>query len=107
MAQARPGAAQAAQGQLESAIPHLERAAALRPDDVDIHRWLGQAYAMQHQDALAVSHLTRALEVDTADPLLLSDVATLLAGSSDPSVAHGRRAGNCPATGPTVHSAAC
>lgn len=92
MAQARLGAAQAAQGKLETAVPHLERAVALRPDDVDVHRWLGQAYAMQRRDALAVLHLTRALDVQTGDPVLLADLATLLADSSDPSVRNGARA---------------
>ena len=86
VAQGRLGAAQAAQGKLDSAITHLERAVTLRPGDVDAHRWLGQAYAMRRQDALAVSHLMRALEVQADDPVLLGQLAEILAGSSDGSV---------------------
>jgi Flp pilus assembly protein TadD len=92
MAESRLGAAQAAQGKLENAVLHLERAVALRPDDVDAHRWLGQAYAIRQQDALAVPHFMRALEVQGDDPVLLGHLAQILADSRDGSVRDGARA---------------
>jgi tetratricopeptide (TPR) repeat protein len=92
LAHGRLGAAQAAQGKLDTAIVHLERAVALRPEDVDAHRWLGQAYAMRRSEALAVAHFDRALAAQPDDVGLLVEIAAILADPRDPAVRNGPRA---------------
>jgi Flp pilus assembly protein TadD len=81
----------AAQEQFDAAIPHLERALAIRPDDVEAHRSLGQIYAMRHDDARALPHLMRAADA-MDDPALVTRIAAMLAGSGDPMVRDPRRA---------------
>jgi tetratricopeptide (TPR) repeat protein len=91
-AQGRLGAAQAAQGKLDSAIVHLERAVALQPQDVDAHRWLGQAYAMRRDEAPALVHFERALAAQPDDVGLLIETAGILADSRDVTLRNGPRA---------------
>jgi len=86
------GGAQAAQGKLDEAIPRFERALTSRPDDVDAHRSLGLAYASRRQDDRAIVHLERALEVQADDPVLLGQLAAILADSRDTSLRNGARA---------------
>ncbi len=92
LAHSRLGAAQAAQGKLDSAIVHLERAVALRPDAVDAHRWLAQAYVTQHSDSLALAHFNRALAAQQDDVAMLVQMARILATSDDPTVRDAPRA---------------
>ena len=82
----RLGAALAQQGRMDEAIPQFERALVLRPDDLDAHRLLGQAYARSRQDARAVVHLGRVLEVVQNDPAVIGQLAVILVNSQDPAV---------------------
>jgi Flp pilus assembly protein TadD len=86
------GGAQAAQDRLDEAIPNFERALASRPDDVDAHRLLGLAYAARRQDDRAIVHLERALEVQADEPVLLGQLAAILADSRDTSLRNSARA---------------
>lgn len=91
IAQSRLGSALAAQGKFDAAIGPLERALALRPDDVEAHRSLGQIYATRQDDARALPHLIRAADA-VDDPALVTRIAAILAGSPDPMVRDPRRA---------------
>ena len=81
-----------AKGDPDGAIPHLEYASALRPDDPDMHRWLGEAYAARHDERRAVVHLERAVELHGDNPMLLARLAAILADGDDPAVRNGARA---------------
>jgi len=62
-AQSRLGAVLMAQGNASQAIPHLERAVALKPDLFEAHGNLAQAYLAAGQDAQAIQAAGRALEL--------------------------------------------
>jgi cytochrome c-type biogenesis protein CcmH/NrfG len=83
---------QAAQGRLDDAIATLERALIARPDDVDAHRALGEAYAIRRSDARAVAHYERVVARFPEDAAMLGRLAALLADSRDPMVRDGARA---------------
>jgi tetratricopeptide (TPR) repeat protein len=88
----RLGTVQAAQGRFDDAVPALERALALKPDDVDAHRALGRAYAARREDARAVPHLERALGAQPDDPAVLVALATIFVASDDPRLRNPGRA---------------
>lgn len=83
---------EAVQRRLDEAIMSRVKEVASRPDDAEAHRFLGRAYAMRGQDALAVRHLERALEIVKDDPDALGELATILAESGDASVRDGAEA---------------
>jgi len=76
----------AAQKSLDEAIIAGEKTVAERPDDAAAHRFLGRAYAARRQEALAVRHLERSLELVPANAEALGQLATVLAESSDASI---------------------
>jgi tetratricopeptide (TPR) repeat protein len=86
------GGVLAQQRRVDEAIPHLERAVALRPGDPDAHRFLAEIHAIRGHDLLAVQHLERALATLPGDPRLTGRLAVLLAGSRDPLVRNVARA---------------
>ena len=78
-------------GDLDGAIPLLEHAVAMRPDDPDMHRWLGQAYAARRDERRAVLHLERAVQLMGDDAVLLARLSAILADADDPAVRNGAR----------------
>jgi predicted Zn-dependent protease len=49
-----------------AAISYAERAAAVAPDDPQVHEWLGDVYRDRRDDFHTISHYQRALELDPA-----------------------------------------
>ncbi len=64
----------------------------MRPDDPDMHRWLGQAYAARRDERRAVLHLERAVQLMGDDAVLLARLSAILADADDPAVRNGARA---------------
>jgi len=88
------GAALSAQGQLDAGIQAIEQGLQIDPALPDADGILGQAYADQGKDALAVTHLLRAIEDKGRQhrEITLQRTAWLLATSRDPAVRDGARA---------------
>ena len=92
MARLRLGSTLAQQRKFDEAITHLEQVTASFPDDPGAHRLLGQIYASQGKDAMAVEKLGRALSGMGDDPELLVQLAVMLASTRDSSVRDAARA---------------
>lgn len=60
---------------LNSAIPYLEKAAQLNPDDVVVYKDLGVAYGIAKQFAKSAIALSKAVELDQSDPVLKINLA--------------------------------
>ena len=86
------GSALSAQGRIDEGLRSIERALQIDPAMQDADAILGQAYAEQGKDALAVRHFLRAIDHRPDLPLLLTRAAWLLATSRDPAVRDGARA---------------
>ena len=83
------GAAEFALGRIDASIAHLEEAVALRPDFIAAHRNLGAAYRARGRDAEAAAHLRRVLDAQPDHPIVLKDLALLLAVTPDSSLRNG------------------
>ena len=83
------GSAVAAQRRFDEGIPFILRSLELDPSIKTADLILGQAYADQGKDALAVRHFLRALERRPDMPVLLNRAGWLLATSRDPAVRDG------------------
>jgi tetratricopeptide (TPR) repeat protein len=86
------GSALSAQGRIDEGLRSIERALEIDPSIRDADAILGQAYADQGKDALALRHFVRAIAHRPDMPLLLTRAAWLLATSRDPAVRDGGRA---------------
>jgi protein O-mannosyl-transferase len=86
------GSAVAAQHRYDEGIALLERSVQIDPSIKTADLIMGQAYADQGNDALAVRHFLRALEQRPDMPLLLKRAGWVLATSRDPAVRDGIRA---------------
>ncbi|HAF27945.1 MAG TPA: hypothetical protein DCG75_02760 [Bacteroidales bacterium] len=60
---------------MNSAIPYLEKAAQLNPDDVVVYKDLGVAYGIAKQFAKSANALSKAVELDPNDPVLRINLA--------------------------------
>ena len=92
MALTRLGSIVAAQGRLDEADQCWIAALRWQPDNPDAHRFLGQAYAMRGQDALAVRHYDSALATAGGNVAVMEQLAPVLAGSADLQVRDATRA---------------
>ena len=86
------GSAVAAQGRVDEGIAAVQQALSIDPLNKDADVILGEAYADQGKDALAVRHLLRGLERRPDHTTLLTRVSWLLATSADPAARDGARA---------------
>jgi len=79
-------------GNFDEAIPHLERAAALRPGSAHAHNNLANAFRLTGRTREAVEQYELALKLEPDNANTLNNLALLLATSSDASVRNGPRA---------------
>ncbi len=86
------GIAEAGLGRIDAAIRHLEQAVTLRPEYLDAHLNLAEAYAARHQDALAARHFPPILAARPDDVRVLTHFGLILAASSDDAVRNGATA---------------
>jgi tetratricopeptide (TPR) repeat protein len=86
------GGAELMIGKLEASITHLEKAVALRPEYIDAHRNLAEAYRISRQDARAVAHFRLVLTARPNNTVALNHFALILAVSSDDAVRDGAKA---------------
>lgn len=86
------GGAELMIGKLEASITHLEKAVALRPEYIDAHRNLAEAYRISRQDARAVAHFRLVLTARPNNTAVLNHFALILAVSSDDAVRDGAKA---------------
>ena len=85
------GAALAAEGKVEEAIPHFERALKLEPHNAPAHFRLGLALDDLGQSQAPLTHLNEAIRLQPDDVLMLWQTAWILATSPDPSIRDGAR----------------
>jgi tetratricopeptide (TPR) repeat protein len=86
------GAALMQTGQVDEAIDRLQEALKARPDRADIHSDLGSALLLKGETEAAVAHYQRALELRPDYLGDKSNLAWVLATSSNPGVRNGSRA---------------
>ena len=88
-----PGAALAAQGKAEEAIPHLKRAVELEPHNARAHFRLGLALARSRTvTPVRSAHFNEAIHLQPDNVQCLWQTAWILATSPDPSFRDGSRA---------------
>lgn len=83
-----------AQGRIDQAIAHYERAISLKPDFVDAHNGLGMALAVRGRNDQAIAHFERALVLKPDYPLVHNNLGSALAmqGQMDQAIVHFERA---------------
>ena len=86
------GKALAAQGKTDEAIDHLSSAVQLEPDDAAALHLLGQLLFRQGKAGEAIQHVSRAVEIKSDDPLMLGDLAWMLALAPDAALRDGSKA---------------
>jgi tetratricopeptide (TPR) repeat protein len=88
------GVALAAQGKLEAAGQHYERALQINPDSADVHNNLGWALVQQGKLVEATQHFERALQVEPNHAKAHYNLGNLLVerGKSDEAIEHFERA---------------
>ncbi|MGP8198766.1 MAG: tetratricopeptide repeat protein [Limisphaerales bacterium] len=79
-------------GRADEAITHFQQALQIKPDYVDAHINLGNALLQKGKVGEAISHFQQALQLKPADPSIQSNLAWLLATSSEASLRNGNRA---------------
>ena len=81
-----------AQRRFDEGMPHLRAAFELAPDNAEVNRNLGEAYAAQGAMAEAVRHYDAALRVRPDDVMLLNRVGWILATTTTEGLRDGSRA---------------
>ncbi len=79
-------------GELDAAIQHFRAALLIRPDDSDSHAVLAVALEEKGQLREAIKHYEKAVEISPKSIPALTNLAWLLATSSDASVRNGNKA---------------
>src|SRR6266487_1648901 len=79
-------------GELDAAIQHFRAALLIRPDDSDSHTVLAVALEEKGQLREAIKHYEKAVEISPKSIPALTNLAWLLATSSDASVRNGNKA---------------
>ena len=79
-------------GELDAAIQHFRAALLIRPDDSDSHAVLAVALEEKGQLREAIKHYEKAVEISPKSIPALTNLAWLLATSSDASLRNGNKA---------------
>jgi tetratricopeptide (TPR) repeat protein len=79
-------------GRTDEAITHLEKALQINPNYVEAHANLGSAFLRKGRTRDAIAEFRRALEISPRSAGILSNLAWVLATSSDPTVRDGAEA---------------
>ncbi len=80
------------QGRIDEAIAQWQKAIATQPDDAGFHTALGNAFLKRGLQKDAIAEYEHAAQISPKDPLARSNLAWLLATSSDASIRDGNRA---------------
>jgi tetratricopeptide (TPR) repeat protein len=81
-----------AKGKIDEAIPDFQKALQIQPDDADAHTGLGNAHLRKGSIKEAIAHYKQAIALATNDPHSRSNLAWVLATSSDASIRDGAKA---------------
>jgi len=81
-----------AKGRIDEAIPDFEKALQIQPDDADAHTGLGNALLRKGALKEAIAHYNEAMALAPVDPHSRSNLAWVLATSSDASIRDGAKA---------------
>ncbi len=79
-------------GQLDEAIPHLEKAVELRPSSAHAHNNLANAFRVTGRPRQAIEQYELSLKLDADNANTVNNLALLLATSAEASVRNGPRA---------------
>ena len=91
-------------GRLDEAMPHLDKAVELLPEDAEAHSNLGLALAMKGQLDAAIPHLEKAVEINPAAFEGHFNLGRILAaqGKFEQAIPHFEEAVNCRAAGEAI-----
>jgi tetratricopeptide (TPR) repeat protein len=67
----------------DDALPWLQRALAMQPDNAQVHRDLGNVLLQKGRVDLAIAHCRRAIELEPNDPQALNNYGLALLGQGD------------------------
>lgn len=81
-----------AKGRIDEAIPDFEKTLEIQPNDADAHTGLGNALLRKGSPKEAIAHYNAAMALAPQDPHCRSNLAWVLATSTDPSIRDGAKA---------------